>query len=112
MKGRENALARDRLPFAGRTSVAQQAAPSGALRAHQDPLGHWSPSINRMARVEITHESRADGRMTEPRHETKAPECRPRIRVLVNPNSGEKAGIPTNTAEDDEVQAVLEPHFP
>ena len=24
---------------------------------------------------------------------------RPRIRVLVNPNSGEKAGIPTNTAD-------------
>jgi diacylglycerol kinase (ATP) len=65
-----------------------------------------------MAGVEITYESRADGRMTVPRHKSEAPECRPRIRVLVNPNSGEKAGIPTNTVEDDEVRAVLEPYFP
>jgi diacylglycerol kinase (ATP) len=32
--------------------------------------------------------------------------------VLVNPSSGAKGGIPTNTAAEDEVQAVMEPHFP
>jgi len=36
----------------------------------------------------------------------------PRIRVLVNPNSGEKAGVATNTAEEGEVRAVVEQHFP
>jgi diacylglycerol kinase (ATP) len=36
----------------------------------------------------------------------------PRIRVLVNPNSGEKAGIPTNTAAEEEVRAVVAQHFP
>jgi diacylglycerol kinase (ATP) len=36
----------------------------------------------------------------------------PRIRVLVNPNSGAKAGIPTNTAAEEEVQVVVEQHFP
>ena len=35
-----------------------------------------------------------------------------RIRVLVNPNSGAKAGIPTNTLAEDEVRAVVEQHFP
>jgi diacylglycerol kinase (ATP) len=50
--------------------------------------------------------------MTAPRHEPEAAGCLPRIRVLVNPNSGEKAGIPTNTATEDEVRAALEPHFP
>ena len=38
--------------------------------------------------------------------------CRLRIRVLVNPNSGEKAGIPTNAATEDEVRAAMEPYFP
>ena len=32
--------------------------------------------------------------------------------MLVNPNSGEKAGIPTNTAAEDEVRAAMEPYFP
>jgi diacylglycerol kinase (ATP) len=50
--------------------------------------------------------------MTAPRHETGAPGPRRWIRVLVNPNSGAKAGIPTNTAAEDEVRAVLEPYFP
>jgi diacylglycerol kinase (ATP) len=50
--------------------------------------------------------------MTAPSHESSTPEPRPRIRVLVNPNSGAKAGIPTNTAAEDEVRAVLEPYFP
>ena len=65
-----------------------------------------------LAGVEIADESRADGRMTAPRHKSEAPGCRPRIRVLVNPNSGEKAGIPTNTATEDEVRTAMEPHFP
>src|SRR5215210_7690140 len=65
-----------------------------------------------MTGVEITHESRADDRMTAPRHKPEAPGSRPRIRVLVNPNSGEKAGIPTNSATEDEVRAALEPYFP
>jgi diacylglycerol kinase (ATP) len=32
--------------------------------------------------------------------------------VLVNPGSGAKAGIPTNTTTEDEVRAVMESHFP
>ena len=35
-----------------------------------------------------------------------------RIRVLVNPNSGVKAGIPTNTAAEEEVRIAVEQHFP
>ena len=35
-----------------------------------------------------------------------------RIRVLVNPNSGVKAGIPTNTAAEEEVRLAVEQHFP
>ena len=50
--------------------------------------------------------------MTAQGHKPEGPECSPRIRVLVNPNSGEKAGIPTNTATEDEVRAALEPYFP
>jgi diacylglycerol kinase (ATP) len=50
--------------------------------------------------------------MTAQGHEPEAPGCPPRIRVLVNPNSGEKAGIPTNAATEDEVRAALEPYFP
>jgi len=50
--------------------------------------------------------------MTAQGHKPEAPGCPPRIRVLVNPNSGEKAGIPTNTATEDEVRAALEPYFP
>jgi diacylglycerol kinase (ATP) len=65
-----------------------------------------------MAGVEITHESRADGHMTAPSHESSTPGPGRRIRVLVNPNSGAKAGIPTNTAAEDDVRAVMEPYFP
>ncbi len=50
--------------------------------------------------------------MTAPRQESKTPGPQRRIRVLVNPNSGAKAGIPTNTAAEDEVRAVLESYFP
>ena len=50
--------------------------------------------------------------MTGLRHKSEAPGCPPRIRVLVNPNSGEKAGIPTNAATEDEVRAAMEPYFP
>jgi diacylglycerol kinase (ATP) len=50
--------------------------------------------------------------MTAQGHEPEAPGCPPRIRVLVNPNSGEKAGIPTNTANEDEVRAAMERYFP
>jgi diacylglycerol kinase (ATP) len=50
--------------------------------------------------------------MTAQGHKPEAPGCRPRIRVLVNPNSGAKAGIPTNTATEHEVRAALEPYFP
>ena len=50
--------------------------------------------------------------MTAPGHESKTPGSRPRIRVLINPSSGEKAGIPTNTVAENEVRAVLEPYFP
>ena len=50
--------------------------------------------------------------MTAPGHTPEAPAPKPRIRVLVNPSSGAKAGIPTNTAAVDEVRAVMEPHFP
>jgi diacylglycerol kinase (ATP) len=35
-----------------------------------------------------------------------------RIRVLVNPNSGVKAGIPTNTAAEEEVRIAVEQQFP
>lgn len=35
-----------------------------------------------------------------------------RIRVLVNPSSGAKAGISTNTAAEDEVAAAMLAHFP
>ncbi|HEX2281278.1 MAG TPA: diacylglycerol kinase family protein [Thermomicrobiales bacterium] len=34
------------------------------------------------------------------------------IRVLVNPNSGVKAGIPTNTAAEEEVRIAVEQYFP
>ena len=34
------------------------------------------------------------------------------IRVLVNPNSGVKAGLPTNTAAEEEVRIAVEQHFP
>jgi diacylglycerol kinase (ATP) len=50
--------------------------------------------------------------MTAPRRKSEVPGCRPRIRVLVNPNSGEKAGIPTNNATEDEVRSAMERHFP
>jgi diacylglycerol kinase (ATP) len=50
--------------------------------------------------------------MTAPGHEFSTPDPRPRIRVLVNPNSGAKAGIPTNTAAEDDVRAAMETHFP
>jgi diacylglycerol kinase (ATP) len=50
--------------------------------------------------------------MTARGDESRTAGCRPRIRVLVNPNSGEKAGIPTNSATEDEVRAALEPYFP
>ena len=50
--------------------------------------------------------------MTAQGHKPEAPGCRPRIRVLINPHSGEKAGIPTNTATEDEVRAAMEPYFP
>lgn len=50
--------------------------------------------------------------MTAQGHKPEAPGCPPRIRVLVNPNSGEKAGIPTNTATEQEVRAAMEPYFP
>ncbi|MFL5250946.1 MAG: diacylglycerol/lipid kinase family protein [Myxococcales bacterium] len=36
----------------------------------------------------------------------------PRIRVLVNPSSGAKAGIPTNTAAEEEVRSAVERQFP
>jgi diacylglycerol kinase (ATP) len=67
-----------------------------------------------MAGVEITHESRADRVMTasRSRSQTGTVEPQPRIRVLVNPNSGEKAGIPTNTAAEEEVRIAVEHHFP
>jgi len=45
-------------------------------------------------------------------HKSSMAGARPRIRVLVNPSSGEKAGIPTNTAAAAEVRAVVEQHFP
>ena len=65
-----------------------------------------------MAGVEITHGSRADRGMTSPRHESSRPDPQPRIRVLINPHSGAKAGIPTNTAAEEEVRTAVELHFP
>ncbi len=50
--------------------------------------------------------------MTARGDESRSAGSRPRIRVLVNPNSGEKAGISTNTATEDEVRAAMEPYFP
>ena len=50
--------------------------------------------------------------MTAASHESGTTGCRSRIRVLVNPNSGAKAGIATNTATEEEVRAAMEPHFP
>ena len=43
--------------------------------------------------------------------ETQAPEPPKRIRVLVNPSSGAKGGIPTNTTAVDEVRAVMDQYF-
>ena len=56
--------------------------------------------------------SKTEGHMTASGHEPEASRIDRRIRVLVNPNSGAKAGIPTNTATEDEVRAAIEPHFP
>ena len=50
--------------------------------------------------------------MTSPRHESSRPDPQPRIRVLINPHSGAKAGIPTNTAAAEEVRTAVELHFP
>jgi diacylglycerol kinase (ATP) len=50
--------------------------------------------------------------MTAHADESRTAGSRPQIRVLVNPNSGEKAGIPTNSATEDEVRAAVEPYFP
>jgi diacylglycerol kinase (ATP) len=50
--------------------------------------------------------------MTSPRHESSRPDPQPRIRVLINPHSGAKAGIPTNTAAEEEVRIAVEQHFP
>ncbi len=44
--------------------------------------------------------------------ETGAPEPARRIRVLVNPDSGAKAGISTNDAAEAEVAAAMLAHFP
>src|SRR5687768_740154 len=89
-----------------------QSPRAGALRARHDPSRRWRSPAGGMAGVGITHESRADGHMTAPSHESSTPDPRPRIRVLVNPSSGAKAGIPTNTAAEDEVRAVMESYFP
>jgi diacylglycerol kinase (ATP) len=43
---------------------------------------------------------------------TNTPDPQPRIRVLVNPSAGEKAGIPTNAAAEAEVRLAMEQHFP
>jgi diacylglycerol kinase (ATP) len=37
---------------------------------------------------------------------------RGKVRVLINPNSGTKGGLPTNTTEEDEIRAVMGQHFP
>jgi diacylglycerol kinase (ATP) len=50
--------------------------------------------------------------MTSPRHESGTPDPQPRIRVLINPHSGAKAGIPTNAAAEEEVRIAVEQHFP
>nr|MBA2595717.1 acylglycerol kinase family protein [Chloroflexia bacterium] len=42
----------------------------------------------------------------------RAPARHIRIRVLVNPASGEKGGISTNDAAEDEVAALMLAHFP
>ncbi len=39
-----------------------------------------------------------------------APNCARRIRILLNPNSGAKGGIPTNRATEEEIRAVLARH--
>ena len=65
-----------------------------------------------MAGVKIAGESRADSQMTARRDESSMAGAEPRIRVLVNPNSGEKAGIPTNTTAEEEVRIAVEHHFP
>src|SRR5215213_7548444 len=65
-----------------------------------------------MAGVESRHESRSDSQMTARSEESSTAGPQTRIRVLINPNSGEKAGIPTNTAAEEEVRAVVEQHFP
>ena len=50
--------------------------------------------------------------MTSPRHESSRPDPQLRIRVLINPHSGAKAGIPTNAAAEEEVRIAVEQHFP
>jgi diacylglycerol kinase (ATP) len=50
--------------------------------------------------------------MAARRHKSSMAGARPRIRVLVNPSAGEKAGIPTNTAAEEQVRAVVALHFP
>ena len=51
---------------------------------------------------DVTAQSTEDQTMTRQR----------RIRVLVNPSSGAKGGIPTNTVAEDDVRGVMEHRFP
>jgi diacylglycerol kinase (ATP) len=62
--------------------------------------------------VTIAGETRTDGEMTARTDESSVDGTQRRIRVLVNPNSGVKAGIPTNTAAEEEVRTAVEQHFP
>src|SRR5215204_3877863 len=69
-----NPRTRDGVPFAGRTWIAhrRQSTPAGAVRSPGFIAPLASPTGG-MAGVEITYESRADGRMTVPRHKSEAP---------------------------------------
>ena len=56
--------------------------------------------------------TKVDEKMMAQSSQDQATPRRRRIRVLVNPSSGAKGGIQTNTVAEDDVRAVMEHHFP
>jgi diacylglycerol kinase (ATP) len=56
--------------------------------------------------------TKANDRVTVQSPPDQPPTLRTRIRVLVNPSSGAKGGIPTNTVAEDDVRSVMDQHFP
>ena len=75
-------------------------------------MHHGYPQTFGVGETKIAFETRADSQMAARSEKSSRAGAEPRIRVLVNPNSGAKAGIPTNTAEEEEVRVAVEQHFP